>query len=179
MKKSITITGALGSGKSTVAKLLAQELGYTHYSTGDAQRQIAQQMGMTTIELNHEADINPEIDEKIDGVFKGLNQSLTPYAIDSRMAWYFMPDSFKVKLEVSPLAAAERIMNDQKRSGEKKYESIDEALKAMSVRRHSEVERFKKTYQVNIEDNSNFDLIIDTTKLSPKEVVQEILKAYR
>ena len=37
----ITISGALGSGKSTVMKLLAADLGYDTYSTGAAQRKIA------------------------------------------------------------------------------------------------------------------------------------------
>ena len=43
----ITISGMLGSGKSTVAKLLAQKLGYEYYSTGNAQREIAKKKAMT------------------------------------------------------------------------------------------------------------------------------------
>ena len=42
----ITISGALGSGKYTIMKMLANRLGYETYSTGNAQRQIAQKYGV-------------------------------------------------------------------------------------------------------------------------------------
>ena len=37
----ITITGRLGSGKSTVCRILADKYGYEIYSTGKIHRQIA------------------------------------------------------------------------------------------------------------------------------------------
>ena len=178
MARSITITGALGSGKSTIAKLLAQKLGYTHYSTGDAQRQIAAKYNMTTLELNQLADTDPSIDQQIDSVFHQLEDSEQLYAIDSRMAWFFMPKSFKVKLTVEPKAAALRILNDTTRSGEKKYQTIDDALEATMNRRTSEIERFKRTYGVDIEDPNNYDITIDTTDLTPEQVCAVILKEY-
>ncbi len=178
MPRSITITGSLGSGKSTIAKLLAQKLGYIHYSTGDAQRKIAAQYHMTTLELNQLADTDPSIDQQIDSVFNQLEESNQLYAIDSRMAWFFMPKSFKVKLTVEPKTAALRILNDTSRSGEKKYKTIDDALEATMNRRTSEIERFKKTYGVDIEDPNNFDMVIDTTDLTPQEVCDIILKEY-
>lgn len=48
----ITISGDIGSGKSTTGKLLAKKLDYKYLSTGAIQRQIAEEMGMTTLELN-------------------------------------------------------------------------------------------------------------------------------
>ncbi len=178
MARSITITGALGSGKSTIAKMLAQKLGYTHYSTGDAQRQIADSYHMTTLELNQLADTEPSIDQQIDSIFNQLENSGKLYVIDSRMAWFFMPRSFKVKLTVEPKTAALRILNDTSRSGEKKYKTIDDALDATMNRRSNEIERFKKTYGVDIEDQNNYDITIDTTDLSPEEICRIILKEY-
>lgn len=178
MKKTITITGSLGSGKSTIAKMLSQKLGYPYYSTGEAQREIAQRMGMTTLQLNHLSDKDPSIDVQIDGIFKKMNQDGKTYVIDSRLAWYFMPDSLKVKLEVSPALAAERIMNDQERSGEKRYRTISEAMDATLSRRQSERSRFLKTYHVDIDDNSQFDLVIDTTDKTPEEICKIILEKY-
>jgi len=178
MKKSITITGSLGSGKSTIAKMLAQKLGYPYYSTGEAQREIAQKMGMTTLQLNHLSDKDPSIDVQIDGIFKKMNQDGKTYVVDSRLAWHFMPDSLKVKLEVSPTIAAERIMNDQERSGERRYRTISEVMDATLSRRQSERSRFLKTYHVDIDDNSNFDLVIDTTDKTPEQICQIILEKY-
>ena len=179
MRKSVTITGSLGSGKSTVAKKLSSDLNLTYYSTGSAQRQIAMQMGITTLQLNHLADKDKSIDEKIDGVIKAMNKDGNAYIVDSRLAWHFMPDSFKVKLTVEKNAAAERIFNDNLRSGESKYKNVDEVIKAIEERRHSERERFLRVYQVDIEDNSAFDLVIDTTNLSIDEVCEKIKTAYQ
>ena len=66
----ITLSGQLGSGKSTVGKLLAKKLGYTFYSTGNAQRKIAAERGLTTLELNKLSMTDSSIDEQIDSVFK-------------------------------------------------------------------------------------------------------------
>ena len=179
MKKSITITGSLGSGKSSVAKKLSTELGLTYYSTGSAQRQIALQMGITTLELNHLADTDKSIDEKIDGVIKAMNNDGNAYIVDSRLAWHFMPDSFKVKLTVDKKQAAKRIFNDTVRSGESKYANVDEVIQATEARRKSERERFLRVYQVDIENDSAFDLVIDTSNLSIDEVCQKIKDAYQ
>lgn len=177
--KSITITGALGSGKSTVAHLISDKTGYTYYSTGQAQRQLAAQKGITTLELNKLAETDMSIDAQIDGIFKQMNQSPTPFVVDSRLAWYFMPASFKVKLITDREVAAERIMGDVTRSGEKKYASLAEALEATDKRRQSEVSRFKKIYGIDIEDNTQFDLIVDTTRQTPEQVSETILRAYQ
>ena len=46
----ITITGNLGSGKSTICKLLNEKYQFEIYSTRS--RELARQMNMTTLELN-------------------------------------------------------------------------------------------------------------------------------
>ena len=48
----ISLAGDLGSGKSTVAKILLAELGAEYYSTGSIVRSIAERMGMEIGELN-------------------------------------------------------------------------------------------------------------------------------
>ena len=179
MQKSITITGSLGSGKSTVAKRLSSKLGLTYYSTGLAQRQIAAQMGITTLELNHLADKDGSIDEKIDGVIRSMNNDEKAYIVDSRLAWHFMPASFKVKLTVQKQEAANRIFNDKVRSGESKYNNPQDVLKAIEERRASERERFLRVYGVDIENDSAFDLVLDTTNLSIDEACDAIEKAYK
>ena len=178
MIKSITITGTLGSGKSTVAQMLSDMLGYIYYSTGKAQRHIAEKMGLTTLELNLLSDKDPSIDEKIDSVFKQMNSDGKSYVVDSRLAWHFMPDSFKVKLITDETTAAYRIMNDTTRTGERHYNTMEEAKTEIINRRQSEIARFLNTYHVDIENDNAFDLIIDTTHITPQQVCTEIMKAY-
>lgn len=177
--RSITITGSLGSGKSTIAKMLAECFHFDTYSTGNAQRQIAAKHNMTTLELNKLADQEAWVDQEIDGVFKDLNASDKNYVVDSRLAWHFMPDSFKVKLIVSPTVAADRIFNDKKRNGENTYATPTDALNVLLARRASEVERFKKTYGVDIEDDRHFDFVLDTSDLTPEQVCNRICDAYQ
>ena len=178
MAKSITITGQLGSGKSTVAKCVAERLGLIYYSTGLAQRKIATDMGLTTLQLNQLAQIDNSIDDKLDGVIKAMNDDGKGYIVDSRLAWHFMPSSLKVKLNVDANEAANRIFNDKKRTSESKYENLQEVLEATQSRRNSERERFLAYYNVDIDDDKNFDLIIDTTHLNVDDVCDMICQAY-
>ncbi|PIN81309.1 cytidylate kinase, partial [Candidatus Woesearchaeota archaeon CG10_big_fil_rev_8_21_14_0_10_32_9] len=62
----ITISGNLGSGKSTVAKMLAKDLGYSHYSTGDFMRKMAEERGITLLELGKIAENDSSIDYELD-----------------------------------------------------------------------------------------------------------------
>ncbi|MBE6446035.1 MAG: hypothetical protein E7021_01320 [Alphaproteobacteria bacterium] len=170
----ITVSGQLGSGKSTVVNLLAQKLGWATYSTGQAQRQIAEKMGISTLELNRLAVSDKTIDEQIDAVFKNPPWGNSPCVVDSRLAFHFLPESFKVCLKVSPDEAAKRVFNAN-RSNEK-YTTQEQALLYLNQRRKLEQEHFLKNYQLDIEQDDLFDLIIDTSNLSPDQICQKIIE---
>ena len=175
----ISLSGMLGSGKSTVGKMLAQKLGYTFYSTGSAQRKIAQEKGITTLELNQLSMTDKSIDEQIDSVFKTLVMEDENFVVDSRLAFFFIPSSCKIKLNIDTKVAAERIFNDKSRTEERAYQTIEEAEEDLKSRRALEVERFKKLYNVDIDNEANFDLIIDTTNKTPEEICEKILKYFQ
>ena len=171
---TITISGQLGSGKSTVAKMLAEKLGWLYYSTGMAQREIAQKRGISTVELNRLAVSDPKIDEEIDGVFKNPPWGDRPCVVDSRLAFYFLPKSFKVCLLVDIATAAKRVAAEKGRVSEH-YSTEGEALDYLKKRRELELAHFSKNYHVDIDDLTQFDLVIDTTHLIVEEVCQKIL----
>ena len=172
----ISITGDLGSGKSAVSKILCAKTGYKYMSTGQIQRQLAASMGMDTLEMNRRADVDPSIDQKIDGELKKLSESSDSYIIDSRLAWFFVPNSFKVYLKVDVATAAKRIMTDEGRNSEE-YSSLEEAEKKLEARKGSENQRFLDKYGADCSNMSNFDLILDTTLHDPEMVAALILKA--
>lgn len=175
-KRHITITGDLGSGKSSIAARLAERYGATRISTGAIQRDIAAQMGITTLELNRQADIDPSIDQKIDSVFASLEDREDMLIVDSRMAWHFMPHSFKICMTADPYVAAARIWHEQ-RAGEG-YATIDECYQALIARRESERARFFRTYGVRLEDPKNYDLVVDTTERTQDETARFVFGAY-
>lgn len=178
MAKIITLTGDLGSGKTTVSAILCKKLNYSYIYTGKIQRDIAQRYKMTTLELNEYAEKHPEIDEEIDATFKSLNNS-TDLIVDSRLAWFFIPHSFKVFLQTDLKIAAQRIIEDNKRQNEKKYNSIDDAINEIIARKTSENKRYMELYGADCADLSNFNLIVDTSNMTPSETAEIILNKYK
>lgn len=174
----ITITGDLGSGKSAVSRLLCAQAGFQYISTGRIQRRLAAEMGIDTLEMNRRADIDPSIDEKIDSVFVELGKDPERYVVDSRLAWHFLPDSFKVYLRADVRVAAERILGDPTRNSEQ-YQSLEEAVEKITARKASENARFLTKYGADCTNMANFDLVVDTTRRTPEEVCALILEGLR
>jgi CMP/dCMP kinase len=173
----ISITGELGSGKSTVAKTLVAAVGVEFFSTGGFQREMAAKLGITTLELNHRADTDPKIDEEIDGRTKALGQSGKSFIIDSRLAWRFLPSSFKVFLVCPPNIAAQRIMGQQRVS--ETYSSEQDAVRQLLERQGSERLRFLKTYDAKQGHYRNYDCVIDTSQANPEQVTQAVIDGYK
>lgn len=175
MNKKITITGDLGSGKSAVSRILCEKTGYAYLSTGQIQRRLAAEMGIDTLALNRLADTDPEIDRQIDSVFIELRDNPGGYVVDSRLAWFFLPDSFKVYLSVPVEIAAARILADPNRNSEQ-YGDIREAIAKIQARKQSENKRFLDKYNADCGNMDNFDLLIDTSKRTPEQVADMILE---
>lgn len=173
----ITITGNLGSGKSTICKLLNEKYNYEVYSTGKVQRELAREMNMTTLELNQLMCSDKKYDKMIDDATTRISRENKDKNIifDSRLAWHFVEHSFKVFVSVSLEVAAERVMNDQ-RGAEEKYSSLEEAKKLLAERAATERVRYKDIYNLNYMDFSNYNLIIDSTYCTPDKIAEIIIQ---
>jgi len=176
MAKIITLTGDLGSGKSTVSEILCKTLNYNYIYTGKIQRGIAEKLGMSTTELNRYAETHPEIDEEIDATFKSLNNA-EHLVVDSRLAWFFIPSSFKVFLQTDLQVSVQRITADKQRKGES-YQTQEEAAANIVARKASENKRYLELYGADCSKMSNYDLVINTSYLTPNEVATQILEGY-
>lgn len=174
----ITIAGNLGSGKSTVCTILKEKYNFTIYSTGKIQREYAERMGISTLEMNKLMNTDPKYDHIIDDeVVRISKQATSPMVFDSRMAWHFVDKSLKVFLIVNPQVAAERVFTTRESSVEN-YASLDDAREKLLERAKTENERYQQIYQVNNFDYRNYDLIIDTTHIPPEQVASLIYDAY-
>ena len=169
----ITISGIGGVGKGTTSKLLAEKIGYKVLSGGDFFRKMADDMDMTVYEFDQYVKENPEYDIKLDEMQKKYGEENDNFVLESRLGWYFVPDSFKVKLICDEEIRLKRVVE---RDGGDIFEAKhDEKMRLESI--HG---RYKKLYDIDdFEDDSHYNLIIDTTNLSPEEVVEKILEAIK
>ena len=124
---NITITGNLGSGKSSIGKIL-KEKGYEIVSTGNIFRQLAMDKGLSVEEFNrqvNEATRNGDrsVDKMIDDTTAKIGRERDNIMFDSRLAWHFVPDSFKVFVITDINEASRRVFNDSVRANSESYES--------------------------------------------------------
>lgn len=173
--RSVVINGDLGSGKSTVSILLAQRLGIRRISVGDLYREMAQQRGMTALELNLHAELDDKIDHYVDRLQSDIAMSGETLVVDSRLAWHFFHDALKVHLITDPHVAAHRVLGRPANSVEN-YDSITEALKHLAERSESERIRFLDRYGADKTRLRNYDLVCDSTRATPEEIVDHILE---
>ncbi len=174
----IAITGKLGSGKTTVSKILSSTLGYETYSTGSIQRKAASDMGITTLELNQRMMNDPSFDHVIDDTVAEVSRERDHIIFDSRMAWHFAHNAFRVFLTIETGEAARRVYLAERGEVET-YDNIEEAEAALEERCRLERERFMTIYGVDYTDPANYDLVIDTTKISSEEVAQIIICEFK
>lgn len=98
------------------------------------------------------------------------------WIFDSRMAFYNIPEAFSVRLTANAKVAGERLFNDSTRGKEDIYSSVEEAEQERENRRITEIKRYKKLYNVDLEDKDNYDLIIDTSYSSVEDIADTILE---
>jgi cytidylate kinase len=180
-KHIITIAGRPGSGKSTASKALAAQLGYEHFSSGDLFRAIGRERGIDVFETNLAAEKEREIDDLVDQRLRDIGKEQEEVTIDSRLAWHWIPNSFKVFLSLDLEIAAKRILKDMDEHRMKHEHIPDDPRKyaeRLGHRLKSETQRYKKLYDADPYDMSHYDLVIDTSKTKPEDVVAKILDAY-
>lgn len=184
-KHIITIAGSLGSGKSSTAKRIVEILGYKFYSNGDFMRSIATDRGVTLEELSKIAETDPTVDIALDDRNREMGKE-NDIVVDSRLGFYFIPEAFKVSLELDPSLAAARILKDAEvnpnrhKETRDKFDSPESIAKSINERLMSERMRYKELYGINDHrSQENFDLVIDTSALPLEGVAQKIVEEYK
>lgn len=204
--KIITISGEPVSGKSTVVKKLEEEykkMGYRVHivTTGHIFRERAKKEYLKMYPDRKDANLadiqadetfaskRAEIDATIDGTIAQMGKEINSeertndvYIIDSRLAWHNIPESYAVRLTVNEKIAGQRVFADQSRGSEDSYESVEEATEKTRQRKLGEIARYKQRYGVDLADQANYDLIVDTSYSNTPELTSIIIngeKSYR
>ena len=179
MKKNIiSISGELASGKGTVSKILMKELNYGVYRNGEYVRKLAKESGMNVTEFNKYVEKHPEIDRQIENSAAEYAKNHDNFIIDARLGWYAVPNSFKVYLKVDIDVSAKRAFYDKDRKNTEKFDTIEEQKEDIIKRYKMENERYWNLYKIRRDDMSNYDLVIDTTNLTPNDVAKKIKEEY-
>jgi CMP/dCMP kinase len=171
----ISIGGKPGSGKSTVAKLLAKKLKLKHYSNGDFMREMAKERNLSLLELSKIAETDKSIDLELDKRQIELGKKENNFIIDSRLGFHFIPNSKKVFLDADIEIRAKRILNDRRDT--EKNASLKEAMKNILTREKSESKRYLQYYNLDPYNPKNYDLVVDTTNENPESVTNKVLKS--
>ena len=174
----VSISGSQGSGKSTIAKLIAERLGWPRYYMGALRREAAQKKGMTLAEYNKLGEVDSSTDLEVDNYQKELGEKKDNFIIEGRTSWYFIPHSLKLYIDVKPEIGAERIFKHLKseennRNEGKGLESIEDVLVSINERMRSDKRRYRKYFNIDVHELNNYDFYIDTSNLTIEEVFDE------
>jgi len=166
----ITISGPPGSGTTTVAKLLANRLGYKLISAGEIFRKLASEKGMTLEEFSKYAESHPDVDLYIDKLQKEIAEKEDNIVVEGRLSGWMIKDAFKVWIHADPEIRYKRIAQ---------RENKDLAKVRSETKKREEIEkkRYKKFYSIDLDDLSIYHLIINSGYFKPDDIVEIILKA--
>lgn len=172
----ICICGMAGSGKSTVAKRLAEKYNLQYYSGGDALKAIAIEKGYKPVKYGwweskegmrflEERERNLKFDKAVDKKLLEMAERGNVILDSWTMPWLF-EKAFKIWLDASLEKRAERIAS-------RDNISVKEALQALKSKEERTKHIYKKLYHFKLgEDFNPFHLILDTNNLNVEEVFQ-------
>lgn len=167
----ITISGAPGTGTSTLARSLAAELGLRWINSGDLFRKIASEKNISVKDMNRLAEKGPEIDYLIDDAQKTLAKEGSGI-FEGRLSGHLLSADLKVLLKTDLRTRAERI-------SKRESKLLEDAIQETRIREESEARRYKMYYNIDINDFSDYDLVVDTGRFNEAGTLAVVLAAVR
>jgi len=174
----ITFNGDEGSGKSTVAQKIATSLDIPRFYMGQIFRDIAKKKGLTLVEYLKSGETDPNVDKEVDEYMYQLSQKNKNCVIEGRTAFYIIPHSLKIYLEVDLTEGAKRVYSqlqeENSRNEIRDDVTFEKVIAKIRERRDTDNKRYKMYYGIDIRDKNNYDFILDTTRLNREEVFKKI-----
>ena len=167
----ITISGLPGSGKTTVARLVAAELGLEHVYAGDLFRKQAAAVGVSLEEYTRRAEKDHSIDRALDDQMR-RRAAAGNAVLEGRLAAFMAEEvkvpALRVYLDASEDVRATRIVGRE--GGE-----AATRLREIQAREASDARRYREIYGFDYHDARKYDLVIRTDGRSPEELAAEIV----
>lgn len=164
----LVVFGLAGTGTSTFGKSLAQELGAEFKSSGNLFREMAEEYGVDLYTFEEYCRKDDTYDRELDRRVAEFGETHQHFVFESRLAWYFIPDAWKIKLVCDEEVAFSRVAQ---RDGL----DFDDAREKTLRRADTIQDRYRQFY--GIEDyppsDERFDLVLDSGQLSVAELVEQ------
>jgi predicted cytidylate kinase len=171
----ITISGLPGSGKTTVARLVAAELGLEHVYAGDLFRRQAAAAGVSLEEYTRRAEKDHSIDRALDDQMR-RRAAAGNAVLEGRLAAFMAEEAglpaLRVYLDASEEVRATRIVGRE--GGE-----ATTRLREIQAREASDAKRYREIYGFDYHDRSRYDLVLDTDGRTPAELAERIVERTR
>jgi CMP/dCMP kinase len=171
----ITISGVPGSGKTTVARLLAQRLGLPHVYAGDLYRQEARQRQLSLEQFNALCERDHSIDRALDAKMAERARQ-GDVVLEGRLAGYLAAqdhlDALKVWLDASDEVRAQRVAQREARDWR-------DVLAVNRTRHASDAKRYRDIYGFDLADTGVYDVVLTTDDRTPDALVEELVARVR
>ena len=166
----IAVSGPPGSGKTTVARILAKRLGLRYVSIGQLFRELADRMGVDIVQLSKLAEKDHDIDRRLDALARREAEK-GGVVIDGHISAWIVRDLADLCVGiVAPLRV--RIERIASRDGK----PVEEVERETIAREESEAKRFRQIYGIDVRDFSVFDVVVNSALYTPDEIVEIVLK---
>jgi cytidylate kinase len=165
----IAVSGLGGSGKDTLGRALAKELGMPVVSP--TFKTLAEEEGISLMEFQEKAKNDPEIDRKFDEALK-REASKGDCVVTTWLGPWMVEADYRVWVLAPLKIRAERLA---KRDGL----SFDDALAHLRKRDAGNRERYLSVYGIDILELEGFDLAVNSGGLSPQELVGIVLEGMK
>ena len=169
----VAIGGPPGSGKSTAARRVAEELGLELRSAGEEFRAEAARRNLDLEAFGRYAEAHPEVDRELDRRMQALARP--GVLLDGRIQGVLCRrNGIPVRAIVVTAEEDERV----RRVAQRDRLSLEEAARHVRAREASERTRYLRFYGIDL-DREPADLTVDSTRLPPADVARAIVEFVR
>jgi len=168
----ITIGGLAGSGTSTVSKILSKKLKIQHIDAGQIWDELALEHNTDILGLSKIAENDKSIDQELDNKMLKYAKSSKNKILEGRLIGALCKQnnitSFKIWVATPVNIRAKRVCQREK-------SNFQDTKNKIILREKSNKKRYLMYYNIDIDDKSYYDLIINSKNKSPDNIVAIIL----